>query len=272
MAWIESHAELRDHPKRKRLSRRLGLDMYQTIGLLNCVWWWVMDYAPDGDLSRYEAEDVADGIDYPGDPAELLDALRFAGFIDGMRIHDWEEYGEKLFRRRKANAERMKSARAEHVPRTCDTHAEREDRTGQTGQTEQEEEGPPPPVEKSPKEAAVLAALAEIPGYPLDEDKDLALLRESHDSRVDVVAEVRKFRDFHEPKWAAWKKRSPPNYRLAWRNWLQRADRFALKDHGPIPAAHTTWRPPAPEEPGVPEIGMPTFVREAMAGIGRSMG
>lgn len=99
-----------------------------------------MDYAPDGDLSRYEAADVADGIDYPEDPEKLMDALRHSGFLDGDQIHDWEQYGEKLFVRRQANAKRMRESRAANVQRTCDTHAEREDRTGQTGQTGQEEE------------------------------------------------------------------------------------------------------------------------------------
>lgn len=132
MTWIESHSELRDHPKRKRLSRKLGLDLYQTIGLLNCLWWWVMDYAPDGDLSRFDSADIADGLDFPGDPDELMGALRFAGFVDGDLVHDWDAYGEKLFRRREANAQRMRAARAEHVQNTCRTHAEREDRQDRT--------------------------------------------------------------------------------------------------------------------------------------------
>lgn len=151
MSWIESHDTLRDHPKRKRLSRLLGLDVYATIGLLNCLWWWAMDYAPDGDLSRYDPFDVADGIDYPGDPDELMAALREAGFLDDMQLHDWDEYGEKLYRRRLANAERMRQARAqktpenddantraEHVQNTCNARAGhvQSERTGQdrTGQ------------------------------------------------------------------------------------------------------------------------------------------
>ena len=59
MSWITSHSALKEHPKRKRLSRLLGLDVYQTIGLLHCLWWWAMDYAPDGDLSRFAAADIA---------------------------------------------------------------------------------------------------------------------------------------------------------------------------------------------------------------------
>lgn len=149
MSWIESHATLRDHPKRKRLSRALGLDMYGTVGLLNCLWWWAMDYAPDGDLARYQPADIADGIDYPGDPNQLVEALRDAGFLDDMQIHDWGEYGEKLYRRRQANAERMRQTRAQKTPavseettrakqvqRTCSARAAhvQSERTGQDRQ------------------------------------------------------------------------------------------------------------------------------------------
>lgn len=145
MTWIESHSTLRDHPKLRRLARTLGIDRRAATGLLHWIWWWAMDYAPDGDLSEYEDADIADGLDWDGDPAALMSALRDAGFIDGTKLHDWEEYGEKLYRKRQANAQRMKDKRAANVQRTCDTHSGHvgglEDRTGQdkedrTGQEE----------------------------------------------------------------------------------------------------------------------------------------
>ena len=142
MTWIKAHSELRDHPKRKRLSRILKLDTYQTIGLLNCLWWWVTDYAPDGDLSKYEAADIADGIDYSGDPDALLDALQSAGFIDERMVHDWYDYAGCLIEQRKANAERMKTKRAAHVQRTCVTREglEREERVERVERVDKKEE------------------------------------------------------------------------------------------------------------------------------------
>ena len=143
MAWIESHSELRDHPKLKRLARILGIDRRAATGLLHWLWWWAMDYAPDGDLSEYEDADIADGLDWDGDPVELMAAFRDAGFLDGAKLHDWEDYGEKLYRKRQANAQRMKEKRAEHVQRTCNAHSGHvgglEDRTGQRGQEEEDD-------------------------------------------------------------------------------------------------------------------------------------
>ena len=75
MAWSESHQELRDHPKTKRMARRLGISVPAAIGHLHCLWWWAMDYAPDGDISDYDAEDIADAAMWDGDAEQFLQAL-----------------------------------------------------------------------------------------------------------------------------------------------------------------------------------------------------
>lgn len=123
MAWIELHQELREHPKAKRIARRLQMPLPHVIGHLSCLWLWCLSYAQDGDLSAFDVEDIADGALYEGDAADFHAALVAEGFIeeaeDGtQQIHDWHEYGGKLLHRKKANAERMKVARASHDERT----------------------------------------------------------------------------------------------------------------------------------------------------------
>lgn len=120
MAWIESHQELRDHPKTKRLARRLGVSVPTAIGHLHCLWWWALDYAPDGDISDYDAEDIADAAMWDGDPQEFLTALIECGpgggpgFVErdehGMRLHDWDDYGNEHKVRQEA-AERKRRSR-----------------------------------------------------------------------------------------------------------------------------------------------------------------
>lgn len=122
--WIPSYASLRDHPKLKRLSRILSMDRPSVVGYLHYLWWWAMDYAPDGDLSRFTADDVADAIDWQGDASVFMGALRSSGFVDGDQLHDWETYGGKLHEKRETNAERMRNARANRVQSTCDARAE----------------------------------------------------------------------------------------------------------------------------------------------------
>ncbi len=114
MAWIESHQELRDNPKTRKLSRLLGVNVPTVIGHLQCLWWWATDYAQDGELSKYDDEDIADAMMWDKEPKELIEALVKVRFLDedetGRRIHDWWEYAGKLIDRREKDRERKRNA------------------------------------------------------------------------------------------------------------------------------------------------------------------
>ncbi len=116
MAWVESNQEIGRHPKAKKLARLLGKNLPETVGTLHYLWWWALDFAQDGNLSKYEPADIADAVLWDGDPDALLEALKASGFIDDddgvPRIHDWSEYTGRLFEQRAANAARMREARA----------------------------------------------------------------------------------------------------------------------------------------------------------------
>lgn len=114
MAWIESHQELAQHPKTRRLKRALGVSLPTALGHLHLFWWWAMDYAAEGDLSAYSDTDIADAVYWEGDAAVFLDALRIAGFInDDRTIHDWQTYVGRLLAKRRTDAERKRRERGE---------------------------------------------------------------------------------------------------------------------------------------------------------------
>jgi hypothetical protein len=104
--WIESHDDLWHHPKTRRLARNLGVPEPYAVGLLHYLWWWCHRYASTGDLSAYTAEDLADGLEWEGDPDTLLTALVTAGFLDqtatGYAVHDWYEYAGRLVEQKEA--------------------------------------------------------------------------------------------------------------------------------------------------------------------------
>lgn len=106
--WIEFHQSIRDHPKTRKLARRLEIHKAQAVGHLGLLWIWALDYAPDGELARYDAEDIAIGADWDGDSSEFRAALEGAGFIDeddaGARLHDWHVFAGKLLEARTAGA------------------------------------------------------------------------------------------------------------------------------------------------------------------------
>lgn len=117
MAWIESHQELGRHPKTRKLARLLNISQVCVVGHLHFLWWWAMDYAQDGDLGRYDAQEIADAAMWEDDAGAFFDALVSVGFIDvsdsgGRELHDWYDCAGKLIEKRAENAERMRAARA----------------------------------------------------------------------------------------------------------------------------------------------------------------
>jgi hypothetical protein len=117
MAWIESHQELRNHPKVSAVCRTLSAEKNAIIGSLHCLWWWCMDYAMDGDISRYNAQQIADAAEWKGDATKFAKALLDAGLIDrgkdgSTSVHDWFDFcGDLIHKRlRRKEEKRQKSA------------------------------------------------------------------------------------------------------------------------------------------------------------------
>lgn len=112
VAWVESHQELARHPKTRRLARHLDVSLPAVIGHLHLLWWWALDYADDGDLTRYEDGDIADAMLWKGDASTLVAELTSAGFLNADRtIHDWQDYAGRLVQRRRADADRLRNWR-----------------------------------------------------------------------------------------------------------------------------------------------------------------
>lgn len=122
MAWFKMHQELARHPKLKRFARGLGISRPTAIGHLFLLWSWAMDYAPDGNLANFTPEDIADGAEWDGEAATLIEAmlgcggLGQAGFLDRaddgtLSMHNWDENCGADFERRKKDAERKRKKR-----------------------------------------------------------------------------------------------------------------------------------------------------------------
>jgi len=119
VSWIESHQSLRDHPKKDQLAELLWDPMmptevaeFATIGLLHCLWWWAIDFAEDGDLSRFTDHQLAKGCRFLGEGAYLRAALKAAGFLDEDGVlHDWHEYAGKLIQAREKDRQRKAVSR-----------------------------------------------------------------------------------------------------------------------------------------------------------------
>lgn len=97
MAWLRSEQSLLHHPKTVHLKTLLGVETATVIGRLHMLWWWCLDYAIDGDLSKKEAKVIEDACQVP------LKLLIRAGFVDARpyrRIHSWYEIQGNYLRNR----------------------------------------------------------------------------------------------------------------------------------------------------------------------------
>lgn len=95
------------HPKTFRLARRLGIESWAAVGLLECLWHWCSVHAITGVITA-DAEDMADGLRYNGDAAALMEALVSSGWVDRLDdgrlvIHDASSHADNTW---KANLKR----------------------------------------------------------------------------------------------------------------------------------------------------------------------
>jgi hypothetical protein len=86
VSWIRSDKAILNHPKIAHLKMLLKVDIATAIGRLHMLWWWCLDYAPDGDLSKQPGKVIEQACDIP------IQTLIRSGLIDSRpyrRIHDW---------------------------------------------------------------------------------------------------------------------------------------------------------------------------------------
>lgn len=78
------------------------------------LWWWVIDYAMDGNISKYSPEEIADAADWEGDAEQFVKALDHANFTDiegrNRVIHDWHDFCGTLVEKRLDRSEASRNA------------------------------------------------------------------------------------------------------------------------------------------------------------------
>lgn len=134
MAWIELHQSLSNHRKILRLKSLLKIEAPHAMGLVCNLWLWAVDNAPDGDLTAFSAEEIAEVCGYKGNAKTFLKKLVEAGFVDrqGKKkvIHDWDEYTGKLMEVREIRKQQARIRQANRRARLKETASEEENSEG----------------------------------------------------------------------------------------------------------------------------------------------
>lgn len=101
---IRLACSFRDHPKRKKLQRRLG-----AAGVLALVdlWSWCGTNKPTGDLAGMDDEDIEIAAGWDGAAGVFVTTLRELRLLDERTLHDWETHQGWAF----GAAERSQAAR-----------------------------------------------------------------------------------------------------------------------------------------------------------------
>jgi hypothetical protein len=85
--------------KMKRLCKLLDVRLYVAVGIMESLWHLTAKETPQGNIGKLSNEDIALGIDWNGDPDQLVSALVKSRWIDESEthrliVHDWHEHAD----------------------------------------------------------------------------------------------------------------------------------------------------------------------------------
>lgn len=228
MVWLPSHSTLARHPKLKRAARLAGVSEPAMIGHLHLLWWWALELAPDGDLSPFDREDVADAAGWTGDADVLVRSLiecgpgDSAGFVEpDMKLHDWEEYGGRYGKRVEAakKAARVRWDKRDEQAQNADALLEHDE--AQTNGNTEERRGEERRTEKRAKKRKT----SMVEDWQPDQD-NLDRLRERY-PKLNLEVEVSKFRDH----WLS-KGETRADWNAGLRTWVSNAETYRQRHDG----------------------------------------
>ena len=115
-----------DHPKLKRLGRLLGKPAYQVVGVVESLWHFTARHAIQGDIGKWSDVEIADAIEWEGEPAALIAALidsRLVDVVPGWRlvIHDWHEHCDDGVKKTVKNKGLAFASLSGKVAKSCET-------------------------------------------------------------------------------------------------------------------------------------------------------
>ncbi|HEV2175540.1 MAG TPA: hypothetical protein VGR71_18335, partial [Nitrospira sp.] len=94
------------HPKVGRLAELLGIKVPTAVGILELLWHFTAEFAPQGDIGKYSDSRIeAAMLSWFRPKGKLILALIQAGWIDQdqvsrLIVHDWHDHADDSVRKR----------------------------------------------------------------------------------------------------------------------------------------------------------------------------
>jgi len=126
MPWIKSDEALASHPKLTLIASDLGISKVEALGYLHLMWYWVLKFCDDGNITKY-IDIFPTEIGWKGDDELFINTLVERGFIDKSNhgkytIHDWLDYSGKYFEKKEANRLRVEKHRQNKANSSVTSH------------------------------------------------------------------------------------------------------------------------------------------------------
>jgi hypothetical protein len=114
--WIESHRGLKDHPKTVLLTAAWNDRKPCVLGHLHELWWWTLEYAPDGIIRPSFVPQVIAACEWHGKGDRFWSGLVESGFLEvqtdgSYAVHDWDEYAVRRIQRYEKDNQRKQAWR-----------------------------------------------------------------------------------------------------------------------------------------------------------------
>lgn len=172
-----------NHPKVAELAESLGVCRAHAIGILELLFHFTAQYAPEGNIGKYSDRRIAAALDWRGKPnisidkeaMRLIRALIDTGWIDSrsdhrLVTHDWQEHIDRATAQRLSrNGKRAIASYQQDTPKVC-TQSETQKCT--PPEPEPEPEPVPHPVECVVTHSLIDCAIAQSPSTEVEENGD----------------------------------------------------------------------------------------------------
>ena len=127
--WRKLFSTFENDRKIRKLSAKLGIPYPYAAGLISVLWAWALSHAEDGDLTKFDVDEIEYGAQWPGDEGVFMEACVSVRLIDRFEdgrllIHSWMKYGGSYAERKRKQLERQRKKTQQEYPEATDNDSE----------------------------------------------------------------------------------------------------------------------------------------------------
>ena len=93
------------HPKFLKFATAMNTSRAATVGMLELLWHTTAEFAPQGDIGKFDNQAIAVAVGWEGEADHLVGSLVAAGWLDPcsdhrLVVHNWEKHAPEFLKKR----------------------------------------------------------------------------------------------------------------------------------------------------------------------------